>query len=91
MPTLLCTERTTYRSRDNKMQEVVVTGYQNVDRKLFTGATGKVNAKEAERSGVPDVIAHAAKARWPEYRYKTYPALLAQPQDPCTRRHFPFR
>jgi TonB-linked SusC/RagA family outer membrane protein len=40
---------------ENKMQEVVVTGYQNVDRKLFTGATGKVNAKDAERSGIPDV------------------------------------
>jgi TonB-linked SusC/RagA family outer membrane protein len=40
---------------ENKMQEVVVTGYQNVDRKLFTGAVGKVNAKDAERNGIPDV------------------------------------
>lgn len=40
---------------DNKMQEVVVTGYQNIDRKLFTGATGKVSAKDAERNGIPDV------------------------------------
>ena len=40
---------------DNRMDEVVVTGYQNVDRKLFTGATAKVNAKDAERSGIPDV------------------------------------
>lgn len=40
---------------ESKMAEVVVTGYQNVDRKLFTGATSKVNAKEAERNGVPDV------------------------------------
>src|SRR5690606_3903089 len=34
--------------------QVVATGYQNIDRKLFTGATSKVNAKDAERSGVPD-------------------------------------
>lgn len=40
---------------DNKVAEVVVTGYQNVDRKLFTGASSKVNAKDAERNGVPDI------------------------------------
>jgi TonB-linked SusC/RagA family outer membrane protein len=34
---------------------VVATGYQNIDRKLFTGSTSKINAKDAERSGVPDV------------------------------------
>src|SRR5690606_9735403 len=35
--------------------QVVATGYQNLDRKLFTGAATKVNAKDAERSGVPDI------------------------------------
>ncbi len=35
--------------------DVVATGYQNLDRKLFTGATSKIDAKEAERSGVPDI------------------------------------
>ncbi|OQP42810.1 SusC/RagA family protein [Niastella yeongjuensis] len=40
---------------DNQLQEVVVTGYQNVDRKLFTGAAAKVNAKDAERNGIPDI------------------------------------
>ncbi|WP_212592495.1 SusC/RagA family TonB-linked outer membrane protein [Sphingobacterium humi] len=35
--------------------EVVATGYQTLDRKLFTGATTKVNAKDAERAGVPDI------------------------------------
>ena len=35
--------------------DVVATGYQNIDRKLFTGATSKVNAKDAERAGVPDI------------------------------------
>lgn len=34
---------------------VVATGYQNLDRKLFTGASTRVLAKDAERSGVPDI------------------------------------
>ncbi|MFZ4861365.1 SusC/RagA family TonB-linked outer membrane protein [Sphingobacterium sp. Mn56C] len=43
---------------DNKqLQEVnvVATGYQNLDRKLFTGASSKIDAREAERAGVPDI------------------------------------
>jgi len=35
--------------------DVVATGYQVLDRKFFTGASTKVDAKEAERFGVPDV------------------------------------
>lgn len=35
--------------------QVVATGYQNLDRKLFTGASTRVNAKDAERNGVPDI------------------------------------
>ncbi|NGM60548.1 SusC/RagA family TonB-linked outer membrane protein [Sphingobacterium sp. SGG-5] len=35
--------------------DVVATGYQNIDRKLFTGSTAKINAKDAERAGVPDI------------------------------------
>lgn len=34
---------------------VVSTGYQNIDRKLFTGAATKVNAKDVARAGVPDI------------------------------------
>lgn len=34
---------------------VVATGYQNLDRKLFTGASSKIDAKEVERAGVPDI------------------------------------
>lgn len=45
----------TLEESENKMNEVVVTGYQNVDRKLFTGASTKVSAKDAERNGVPDI------------------------------------
>ncbi|MGE8243156.1 MAG: secretin and TonB N-terminal domain-containing protein, partial [Sphingobacterium sp.] len=42
---------------DRTLEEVnvVATGYQNLDRKFFTGASTKINAKEAERAGVPDV------------------------------------
>ncbi|MGJ1247213.1 MULTISPECIES: SusC/RagA family TonB-linked outer membrane protein [Sphingobacterium] len=42
---------------DNQLDvvDVVSTGYQNIDRKLFTGATSKINAKDAERNGVPDI------------------------------------
>ncbi|TJZ60699.1 SusC/RagA family TonB-linked outer membrane protein [Sphingobacterium olei] len=35
--------------------DVIATGYQNMDRKLFTGAASRVNAKDAERNGVPDI------------------------------------
>jgi len=35
--------------------DVVATGYQNIDRKLFTGSTAKIDAKDAERAGVPDI------------------------------------
>ncbi|MBL1410712.1 SusC/RagA family TonB-linked outer membrane protein [Sphingobacterium faecale] len=45
------------KAQDNTLEavNVVATGYQNIDRKFFTGASSKVNAKDAERSGVPDV------------------------------------
>ncbi|OOG19748.1 SusC/RagA family protein [Sphingobacterium sp. CZ-UAM] len=44
-------------TKENQLEvvDVVSTGYQNVDRKLFTGATSKINAKDAERAGVPDL------------------------------------
>ncbi len=44
-------------ANDQKLDEVnvVATGYQNLDRKLFTGASSKIDAKEAERAGVPDI------------------------------------
>lgn len=38
-----------------KEVNIVSTGYQNLDRKLFTGSTSKINAKDVERSGIPDV------------------------------------
>lgn len=38
-----------------KIDEVVVTGYQRVDRKLFTGSAVKVSADDAKIDGVTDV------------------------------------
>ena len=37
-----------------EVQEVVVTGMQKMDRRLFTGATSKVNAEDAILNGVAD-------------------------------------
>lgn len=34
---------------------VVSTGYQNLNRKLFTGSATKINAKDVERTGLSDV------------------------------------
>lgn len=35
--------------------DVVSTGYQSIDRRRFTGASTRVDAKDAERAGIPDV------------------------------------
>lgn len=35
--------------------DVVTTGYQSIDRRRFTGASTRVDAKDAERAGIPDV------------------------------------
>ncbi len=37
------------------LSEVIVTGYQKVDRKLFTGSAAVVNAEETLLDGIPDV------------------------------------
>jgi TonB-linked SusC/RagA family outer membrane protein len=37
------------------MDEVVVTGYQKIDRRLFTGSAAKLTAEDAKVSGVADV------------------------------------
>ena len=37
------------------LKEVVVTGYQKVDKRLFTGATQSVDAEKTKLSGVADV------------------------------------
>ncbi|MDD2797186.1 MAG: SusC/RagA family TonB-linked outer membrane protein [Bacteroidales bacterium] len=37
------------------LDEVVVTGYQKIDRKMFTGAASRVKAEDAKIDGVTDV------------------------------------
>lgn len=41
----------------NQLKEVniVSTGYQQLDRKLFTGASTQLKASDAQRNGVPDI------------------------------------
>lgn len=38
-----------------KIDEVVVTGYQKIDRRLFTGAAAKVSGDDAKMAGVMDI------------------------------------
>lgn len=37
------------------LNQVVVTGYQTIDRKLFTGAAATLKASDAQRNGITDV------------------------------------
>ena len=37
------------------LQEIVVTGMQKTDRRLFTGATAKISAEDAKLNGVADI------------------------------------
>ena len=43
------------RNDDKTLQEVVVTGMQKVDKRLFTGASTKISANEAKIDGMADI------------------------------------
>ena len=43
------------KSEDVQMAEVVVTGQQQIDKRLFTGATTKISAEETKLDGVADI------------------------------------
>ena len=43
------------KSDAQELDEVVVTGYQKIDRRLFTGAAEKIKGKDAKIDGVTDV------------------------------------
>ncbi len=45
----------TMKPKGEMLGEVVVTGYQKVDKRLFTGATQSVDAEKTKLSGVADV------------------------------------
>ncbi|MBQ9640153.1 MAG: SusC/RagA family TonB-linked outer membrane protein [Bacteroidaceae bacterium] len=43
------------KSSDEQLNEVVVTGMQKMDKRLFTGATTKIDASDAKIDGVSDI------------------------------------
>ena len=45
----------TLESNTQQLQEVVVTGMQKMDKRLFTGATTKISADDAKLDGVADI------------------------------------
>ncbi|WP_161888418.1 SusC/RagA family TonB-linked outer membrane protein [Pontibacter russatus] len=45
----------TLKESDNALREVVVTGYQTIDRKMFTGSAALLTGEDAKREGVTDV------------------------------------
>ncbi|MBR8535545.1 SusC/RagA family TonB-linked outer membrane protein [Carboxylicivirga sediminis] len=47
--------RVQLKTEASDIDEVVVTGYQKVDRKLFTGAATRISAEEAKIDGMVDV------------------------------------
>ena len=46
---------TVYLSNSAALEEVVVTGMQKMDKRLFTGATSKVDAEKAKIDGIADI------------------------------------
>lgn len=45
----------TLKSNARQIQEVVVTGMQQMDRRLFTGAASSISAADAKIDGLPDI------------------------------------
>ena len=56
------TMRIVMKSEAEIIQDVVVTGFQKVDRKMFTGSAEKVTVEEAKIDGVAD-ISHALQGK----------------------------
>jgi TonB-linked SusC/RagA family outer membrane protein len=42
-------------NKNEALDEVVITGYQTIKKKNFTGAATTLNASDVERAGIPDV------------------------------------
>ena len=59
------------------LDEVVVTGMQRMDKRLFTGASTKISAEDSKLDGVPE-ISRAWKDVQPVYRFRTYQVLSVQ-------------
>lgn len=58
--------------KEKKLDEVVVTGYQKIDRKLFTGAASRISGEEAKVDGVGDV-SQMLQGRRPVWAYSPCP------------------
>lgn len=59
------------------LDEVVVTGMQRMDKRLFTGASTKISAEDSKLDGVPK-SAVPWKDVQPVYRFRTYQVLSVQ-------------
>ena len=70
------------KSDSEVLQEVVVTGMQKMDKRLFTGATKQLNADNVKLDGLPDI------SRGLEGRAA---GVWNCPQDSCAWSHFHLR
>ena len=61
------------------LSEVVVTGMQKMDKRLFTGATKQLSADEVKLDGLPD-ISRGLEGRAAGDLYKMFPVHLVPPQ-----------
>ena len=59
------------------LQEVVVTGMQRMDKRLFTGATSKLSADDVKLDGLPE-ISRALKGVLLVYPFRMSPVHLVQ-------------
>ena len=59
------------------LQEVVVTGMQRMDKRLFTGATSKLSADDVKLDGLPE-ISRALEGVLLVYPFRMSPVHLVQ-------------
>ena len=76
------------KSDSEVLQEVVVTGMQKMDKRLFTGATKQLNADNVKLDGLPD-ISRGLEGR--SFRSECFGHFWNCPQDSCAWSHFHLR
>lgn len=75
-------------SADNQtLGEVVVTGIQKMDKRLFTGATTKLDANTAKLDGVADV-SRALEGRAAGVSVQNVSGTFGTAEDPCAWCYF---
>lgn len=60
------------------LQEVVVTGMQRMDKRLFTGATSKLSADDVKLDGLPEISRALEGRAAGVYPFRMSPAHLVQ-------------